>query len=284
MNPFTPDFSWFQLAAGFGLAGLISLAAYALRSLSLSGAVASTLLGAAVFGLGGLSWAVLLIGFFVSSSLLSRLFKQRKAGMNEKYAKGSRRDAGQVMANGGVAGLLVIAQAVFPSAGFLWVMAAGTLAAVNADTWSTELGILSRVNPRLITNGRVVEKGTSGAVSLAGTIAAAGGAAFIGLLAVLVWPAYAGDASLAAAPIRLFVIIVAGLAGAFVDSLLGATVQAIYHCPSCAKETERHPLHACGTETSQIRGWTWLNNDGVNWICALTGALTAYLLSLLIAV
>lgn len=284
MNPFTPDFSWFQLAAGFGLAGLISLAAYALRSLSLSGAVASTLLGAAVFGLGGLSWAVLLIGFFVSSSLLSRLFKQRKAGMNEKYAKGSRRDAGQVMANGGVAGLLVIAQAVFPSAGFLWVMAAGTLAAVNADTWSTELGILSRVNPRLITNGRVVEKGTSGAVSLAGTIAAAGGAAFIGLLAVLVWPAYAGDASLAAAPIRLFVIIVAGLASAFVDSLLGATVQAIYYCPSCAKETERHPLHACGTETGQIRGWTWLNNDGVNWICALTGALTAYLLSLLIAV
>lgn len=284
MNPFTPDFSWFQLTAGFGLAGFISLAAYALRSLSLSGAVASTLLGAAVFGLGGFSWAVLLVGFFVSSSLLSRLFKQRKAGMSEKYAKGSRRDAGQVLANGGVAGLLAIAQAVFPSAGFLWVMAAGTLAAVNADTWSTELGILSRVNPRLITNGRVVEKGTSGAVSWTGTIAAAGGAAFIGLLAVLFWPEYAGGASLAAAPIRLFVIILAGLAGAFVDSLLGATVQAIYHCPSCAKETERHPLHACGTETSQIRGWTWLNNDGVNWVCALTGALTAYLLSLFIAI
>lgn len=284
MNPFTPDFSWFQLAAGFGLAGLISLAAYAIRSLSLSGAIASTLLGAAVFGLGGFSWAVLLVGFFVSSSLLSRLFKQRKAGMNEKYAKGSRRDAGQVLANGGVAGLLAIAQAVFPSAGFLWVMAAGTLAAVNADTWSTELGILSRVNPRLITNGQVVEKGTSGAVSLTGTIAAAGGAAFIGLLAVLVWPAYAGGASLAAAPIRLVVIILAGLTGAFVDSLLGATVQAIYYCPSCAKETERHPLHACGTETSQIRGWTWLNNDGVNWVCALTGALTAYLLSLLITI
>ena len=51
------------------------------------------------------------------------------------------------------------------------------------------------------------------------------------------------------------------------DSLLGATVQVIYTCPACGKETERHPLHACGTQTVYKRGWRWMNNDAVNAFC-----------------
>ena len=277
INPFTVDFSWVQLAAGFGLAVLIAGAAYAARSLSASGAIAATLLGTAIFGLGGLPWAVLLVGFFVSSSLLSRLFKRRKSAVNEKFSKGSRRDAGQVLANGGVAGALVIAQAIFPSAGFLWAAAVGTLAAVNADTWATELGVLSRGEPHLLTTGQKVEKGTSGAVSWVGTLAALAGAAAIGVLAVIVWPEYAGGVDLTATPTRLGLIALAGLAGSFVDSLLGATVQVIYYCPTCAKETERHSQHSCGTATQPIRGWSWLNNDLVNLACALSGALSASL-------
>jgi uncharacterized membrane protein len=56
------------------------------------------------------------------------------------------------------------------------------------------------------------------------------------------------------------------------DSLLGATIQAIYYCPLCHKETERHPLHTCGTSTSQRRGWYWLNNDLVNFLASVVGA------------
>lgn len=282
MNAFITDFSWFQLAAGFGLAGLIAAAAYSARSLSISGAVAATLLGTAVFGLGGFAWAVLLVGFFVSSSILSRMFKRRKAGLDEKFSKGSRRDAGQVLANGGIAGLLAIAQAIFPAVDFWWAAAAGTLAAVNADTWATELGVLSPVNPRLITTGKRVEKGTSGGISWTGTLAALGGAASIGLLAVIVWPEYAGGASLAATPTRLAWVILAGLTGSMIDSLLGASLQAIYWCPECAKETERHPLHLCGTTTQRIRGVSWLNNDLVNWACAVSGAGMAVLMFLVI--
>ena len=40
----------------------------------------------------------------------------------------------------------------------------------------------------------------------------------------------------------------AGLLGALFDSLLGATVQAIYYCPACEKETERHLIHLCNVE------------------------------------
>jgi uncharacterized membrane protein len=63
------------------------------------------------------------------------------------------------------------------------------------------------------------------------------------------------------------------LLGALFDSLLGATVQAIYFCPACQKETERNPTHGCGTRTTQIRGWTWLDNDWVNFACGAFGVM-----------
>ena len=92
-----------QLLLGFLLAVLVSYAAYRTHSLNPSGAIAATIVGTVVFGLGGWSWAVLLLTFFITSSGLSRLFKKRKQEVNEKFSKGSERDAGQVFGNGGLA-------------------------------------------------------------------------------------------------------------------------------------------------------------------------------------
>ena len=69
----------------------------------------------------------------------------------------------------------------------------------------------------------------------------------------------------------------AGFGGALFDSLLGATVQGIYRCPSCEKETERYPQHTCGDTTVHIRGWRWLNNDLVNFAASVFGAVVAYI-------
>jgi uncharacterized protein (TIGR00297 family) len=281
------------LLAGFSLAVLVALAAWRARALSWSGALAAALLGTIIFGLGGIGWAALLLGFFISSSLLSRLFGRQKARYEEKFSKGSQRDAGQVAANGGVAGAFVLLHALFPGALWPWLGFAGALAAANADTWATELGVLSHSTPRLVTSGRPVERGTSGGVSGLGLAAAAAGAAVIGLLAVVFWQGRALDipgapgwlaqitgAGLPALPmphalLALAGITAAGLAGSLLDSFLGATVQAIYLCPRCEKETERHPLHLCGTATQPIRGWLWMNNDLVNVLCTLAGALLA---------
>ena len=73
--------------------------------------------------------------------------------------------------------------------------------------------------------------------------------------------------------LSLGIIILGGLVGSLFDSVLGATVQAIYWCPTCKKETERHPTHTCGSPTSQVRGWSWFNNDMVNFACSLMGAI-----------
>ena len=258
-----------QLVIGFVLAVIIAYLSYRARSLSHSGAFAATIVGTVVFGLGGLQWAILLLIFFITSSALSRLFKKRKQGLDEKFSKGHERDAGQVFGNGGLATAFVLIHFLYPESTVGWVGFAASLAAVNADTWATELGVLNPTPPRMITDLRKrVEKGTSGGVSLFGTLASLLGAFVVALPASL----FTGDWSL------LFVITLAGLAGSLFDSLIGATVQAMYYCPTDKKETEKHPLHTCGTQTVHIRGWKWLNNDWVNFACGAFGIVVAFLL------
>jgi uncharacterized protein (TIGR00297 family) len=259
-----------QFIFGTILGVLIAVLAYRAGSLSRSGAWAAAFTGAVIFGLGGLAWAVLLLVFFTSSSLLSRLFVTRKQSVEEKFSKSARRDWAQVTANGGLGVLLVILVTILPDQDWIWWAYSGAMAAVNADTWATELGVLSAKPPRLITTGRVVERGTSGAISTTGTLAAVGGAVFVGMAAMLFMPQ----------PQSWFLLLVtgvAGLLGSLVDSFLGATLQAVYFCPVCYKETERFPQHLCGTATTYHRGWRWMNNDWVNWICSLAGALAAIL-------
>lgn len=261
-----------QLALGFGLALLIGLIAYWRGSLSRSGVVGAVLIGTAIFGLGGWAWGVLLVLFFVSSSALSHFKESLKEALAEKFSKGSRRDLAQTFANGGAGALIVLANALWPSPVW-WAAFAGALATVNADTWATELGVLSKARPRLITTGGEVEVGTSGGVSRQGTLAALGGAAIIGLAAAGF--NLAGGERLLSALILLIVAAFSGLAGSLADSLMGATVQAIYFCASCGKETERFPTHKCGQATRYFRGWRWLDNDWVNFLSSVAGAALA---------
>jgi uncharacterized protein (TIGR00297 family) len=260
-----------QLILGFLCAGIIALAAWRARSLSRSGAWGALLEGTIIFGLGGWRWAVLLLAFFVSSSALTHAFARRKAALNEKFDKGGRRDIAQVLANGGIASICAGLHFIFPQASWTWVAFAASLAAVNADTWATELGVLNPSLPRLVTSWKPVERGTSGGISVYGTLAAIAGAVLIAILAGLVRPSGSFWTVTGVA-------ILGGFLGSLVDSLLGATVQAVYYCPQCKKETEKHPLHTCGTKTIRIRGWKWLNNDLVNLGCALTGALVGWFL------
>lgn len=261
-----------QILYGFILAILVAYLAYRAHSLDKSGAIAATLVGTVIFGVGGWQWAVLLLTFFITSSGLSRAFKMRKAGLSEKFSKGHERDAGQVFGNGGLATLFAALHAFYPESILPWVGFAASLAAVNADTWATELGVLNPTPPRMITNlSKRVEKGTSGGISLLGTLASLLGAAVVAVPAVLFSPTSTLYAN------YFLLITAAGLAGSLFDSFLGATVQAMYYCPTDKKETEKHPLHTCGTETIHIRGWEWLNNDWVNFACGAFGVLIAFL-------
>jgi uncharacterized protein (TIGR00297 family) len=271
---------WLRLLAGLVGSGLIAAAAYRTRSLSGSGALSAMIMGTGFVTLGEPVWFGCLIAFFISSTVWSKWKKRHraKAVAEANYEKTGRRDAGQVWANGGIGLLLCIGNALQPDAAWLFGYI-GVMAAVNADTWATEIGALSRTAPRSITSGKRVAPGTSGAITLLGTLAALAGAAFIGgvAAALLALPQQA-DAAAGSAPGGAAAVIIAaaaaGLAGCFADSLLGATGQAMYRCRVCGSETER-TAH-CGAAAERVRGLAALNNDRVNLLSSLFAGLLGW--------
>lgn len=261
-----------RLLSGLLFSTGISLLAYRRRSLSRSGIAGAIITGTTTFGLGGWPWGLSLIFFFISSSIFSHFRAPDKAHTAaDKFSKGGQRDIGQVAANGGIATLLALGYGLVSSASLQQVLQAGysgALATATADTWATELGVLSLQQPRLITTGKPVAPGTSGGITLLGSAAAALGALASGLF---FWLLQRCQKSLASLPL---IALVSGLGGSIVDSIVGATLQAMYFCPVCEKETERR-VHNCGTRTMPLRGVTWLNNDVVNFLATLFGALLA---------
>lgn len=267
----------FMLLSGLLFSSGIGLLAYRRHSLSRNGVFGAVVTGTTTFGLGGWPWGLALIYFFTSSSLFSHFRVRDKASIAEdKYSKGSQRDLAQVVANGCVATILALGYGLTdsPSLGRLCLSGyTGALATATADTWATELGVLSPQQPRLITTGAPVTPGTSGGITLLGTTAAAVGAFSLGLVFWLLHRlrrAYAFLPSLA---------LISGLAAALLDSVLGATVQTMYYCPTCQQETERR-IHTCNTPTYRLRGLPGMNNDMVNFLTTLFGAVVAMLFSL----
>ncbi len=267
-----------RVAVGLVCSALVGWAGYRRNALSRSGLWGAMLTGTLIFGMGGWVWGLLLIAFFVTSSLLTHYGARRKEQVAGHFAKTGRRDLAQALANGGLGAALAVAYAATGGTHeVLFFAFVGAMAAVTADTWATELGVLSAGRPRLITTGEPVERGTSGAISPLGSLSAVAGAWTIGFLGLaLQW--LQGWLSGAPSQARLgwlpLLAATAGMAGSFLDSLLGATVQASYYCMHCGKETEQ-AIHRCGRLPIHIRGWHWLGNDWVNFFASLAGALVA---------
>lgn len=245
----------------------LTFAAFKLKALTLGGAAGAMLLGSLVFSIGGVYWVIPMATFFVLSSMLSKIGKIKKTILKGMVEKGSNRDILQVYANGGISFVIAILY-FYTSQSIFFLMFLGSLAAATADTWGTEIGILSRKLPRNILNFSKVEPGTSGGITLLGTSGLFVGAGILTL---------SGIFSLNGSIGGIFLIIsVAGIFGAFIDSILGATVQAQYRCPNCQKTTEK--LIHCGKyPTDLISGYRWIDNDVVNLICTTSGALFVWI-------
>lgn len=267
-----------QLFYAFIFSVVVVALAYWRGSLSKSGVIGALLVGTLTLGFGGWQWGALLGVFFISSSLLSHFKEAEKKAAAEKFDKGHRRDLGQALANGGLGALLATLSSFVPGtvvpADIWFFLFLGVMATVTADTWATELGTLSKQPPRLITNGKIVEVGTSGGVSLLGTAVSFLGGLTIGLTAGLV------------TSFNLLTMLSAGafsgLAGSLVDSLLGATVQQIYYSEARQKETEKK-IELNGTPNRPLRGWSWMSNDMVNLLSSIVGGFVAVAITALLS-
>jgi uncharacterized protein (TIGR00297 family) len=256
-----------RLILGMALAAAVVLLARRAGLLSVSGAAAAVTVGT-IAAVAGWTWAALLVAYFVVAVALTRYRAAAKvARTGAIVAKGGPRDAGQVVANGGVYAIAAGLGAVTGWPGW-YTVGAAALAATTADTWATEIGTLSASPPRSIVGWRPVPPGTSGGVSATGSLAAVAGAAFVALAAVSAgWPPAAAVGAL-----------VGGVGGATVDSVLGATVQSRRWCDACALPTEQG-VHVCGSATRGVGGVRWIGNDSVNALSTAIGGLLALLVT-----
>jgi uncharacterized membrane protein len=249
----------FVLSLGLSLA--IALGGSFGRVLTGSGVLAAVPVGTAILWRAGSPGMAALGAFFIGSSLISRLAPDR--GVVLLDAKGSTRDAWQVLANGGAASaaalLLTATDAV------LWVVTA-SLAAAAADTWATSCGGWSRTDPRHVLTWAPVAPGTSGGITLVGSAGALAGAATVGAAAAIS----------ANRPALFPVALGVGMLGMTADSLVGAAWQGRFHCPACDRATERR-VHRCGAPTVAVGGAAWLRNDAVNGVATGLAALVGYL-------
>ncbi|MBE3596467.1 MAG: DUF92 domain-containing protein [Hydrogenibacillus sp.] len=259
-----------RLALAVVLAGTVAKVAHRRQSLSTSGAWAAFVSGSALFAFGTVFWYAPLLFFFVSSSALSKLPKPKS--VERDFAKGGRRDALQVLANGGEAPLWLWAARAWPGASeALYIGYMARLAAATADTWATEVGVFRRERPRLLGLFGPVEPGTSGGMTPSGTVAGALGALLIGTLAAV--QIICSQGMRASALWAAGLVGSAGFLGMMLDSVFGAFWQHRRRCRRCGKIVEA--LEHCGLPTVYAGGRRWMTNDAVNAMSGLFSALIA---------
>ena len=275
------------------LASVLALHGYSKRSLNGSGAIAAFFVGFISFA-ASYRFGIILILFYYTSSKLTKMKEKVKATLEDDYLKGGNRGIVQVLACSFLGTLSCLLYFYFvgedsrvnfndnssqavdfiffsmpkeKAAAYLWSMYIAHYSCAAADTWASEIGILSTSKPRLVTTLllREVPHGTNGGISFLGTIASMAGGALIG-------------ASFCALPLgndsqllnnrsqypMVFVGLLLGFLGSLIDSFLGATVQATYY--SFERKSIVKSPGILNEEIGHICGINLLSNEAVNLI------------------
>lgn len=239
------------------------------------GLISSFAVGYIIYIFGDRLFFVPLLIFYVIAGLMTKLRYEEKRLKGAAEEKLGARGWKNVLANGGVATVIVCIAAYTNNMQRPEILAAylSAISTAYADTLATEIGLLYPREPRLITNMKPVPAGMPGGVSPYGTAAQL-------LSAFTIVPAI-----MLFLPTRdvlttffnlLAIVLVSSFLGSTFDSFMGATMQAVYKCKICGKTTEKR-VH-CNTETQLLRGIKYIDNNMVNLIATIAGAAIAYIL------
>lgn len=262
-----------ETLGGVILVVALSAVAFRLKALNFAGSVSAVAIGLVIFFGGGWGWLLLLISFFLLASLLTKFRLDYKKTLGVVQEAGGARGLRNTLANGFVAATAAVSEGVLGGGVFASAFI-GAMATSAADTLATEIGLLSLTKPRLITSlGKRVTPGTSGGITPLGTTVGVAAAVLISSIAASVG---VFDIS---PPKILWVGGLGGLAGMAFDSLLGAALQARYRCRTCGETLEIRLHH--GKRGEVVSGLGWMDNNVVNLLSTLAGALVSVAVFLL---
>ncbi|XP_058074667.1 protein PGR-like [Magnolia sinica] len=260
------------------ISSAIAIRAYKRKSLNRSGAFLGFLVMFIHIAV-GYRFGALILAFFFTSSKLTKVGEEKKRSIDVDFKEGGQRNWLQVLANSGIATVLVVIVGKLTGwqdkcldskeSDLITCVIGGIIghyACCNGDTWSSELGMLSNAQPRLITTFKPVRKGTNGGVTTTGLLAAAAAGGVIGLTFVI-FGLLTATCTTDVALKQLLVIplaAMAGLCGSLIDSLLGATVQFSGFCTVRNKVVGKP-----GPTVKKISGMNILDNNGVNLVSVL---------------
>ena len=281
---FLPPDWYTPVLVGLLLSGAIALASLRLRLLTAPGCLGAAVVGMLAFAAGGWPLWLLLMWFFGSSNIASKFMARRAARrLGEGRASGAPRKRSkprklrQVLANSVPFLACALAYAATGQAWFL-IVSAGALAASTADTWASEVGVHSAKPPVNIITREPMERGLSGGVSPLGLGATVVGSATCAFLAAFLFRAFGFDVPVG--PAAFLFIVLCGVVGSVVDSMLGALVQAKYRAPGANGEAgpivDASPQRGAAGYTLSS-GYAWVTNDAVNLMSGIAVVLLGVL-------
>lgn len=264
------------------ISSVVAIRGFRRKSLDLSGAVVGFIVMTIHIAV-GFRFGALLLVFFFTSSKLTKVGEEKKRRLDADFKDGGQRNWVQVLSNSGISTVLVV---------IVWKLTGwqdkcldskestlitsliggiiGHYSCCNGDTWSSEIGVLSDAQPRLITTFKPVRKGTNGGVTRTGLLAATAAGSVIGITFVLFGFLTTKCTSTVALKQLLVIPLsaLAGLCGSVIDSLLGATLQFSGFCTIRNKVVGKP-----GPTVKRISGLSILDNNAVNFVSILLTSL-----------
>lgn len=204
------------VAYGLAVNAGVALIGWLARTVTIPGAITGACIGTVVVaGAGWAGWALLMLTFLVASAC-TRLGHARKAAAGIAEDRGGRRGPGNAIANTGLAAWASAIAMGLPDPTPAWLVATAALATAGSDTVASEIGKAYGKTTWLVTRFTRVPPGTTGAVSVEGTIAGllsaallAGAGAWLGLVAA--W--------------TVALIAIAATLASLAEGVLGATLE-----------------------------------------------------------
>jgi uncharacterized protein (TIGR00297 family) len=287
-------FFLFRCVIAIILALLLSVHGYTKKSLDISGCIAACFVGFICLAT-SYRFGLLLLLFYYSSSKLTKLKENIKIKLEEDYSLGGQRNWIQVFANSILATVVCLfyyfscgddtnisfrgspSSKTFLASQFACMIVAH-FACANGDTWASEVGILSKSRPRLVTSlfFREVPPGTNGGMSFKGTWYSLLGGMFIGFVYFSLSFFYVSSFSSSLSKQSVLEIVSSqypmilfggfcGLGGSLIDSLMGATLQATYYSKE-RKLIVKNPKDPRDRSIVVVCGKNILSNEAVNFL------------------